>query len=84
MPHAVPSLLAIVHACMLIIELMWQVPPMHVAVVVVTDCMPLVPQGMLGMHGPMTVPAVPHDEPSVFGRVHACDSLLVAIAHDPE
>jgi hypothetical protein len=82
-PHAVPSVLPVVHACIVIIAFGWHVPPPHVGLVVVTGCIPLVLHGMLGMHVPVTVPPVPHDMPSVFGRMHACISMVLDIAQVP-
>jgi hypothetical protein len=56
---------------------------MHVGMVVVTICMPLVPHGIVTTQGIEVMVAAPHEEPSVFGRVQGCDSLVVATMHAP-
>jgi len=83
LPHVVPFVLR-VQACVCVVVLDEQDPPLHVYVVTVRDCVPLLPHVPLkpphALQGPTFV--VPHVVPFVL-RVHPCVCVVVLAVHEP-
>jgi len=81
-PQVIPSVLARVQDVEELAIIVAHEPDMHVEVVIVVVCIPLVLQGVVDVHAPITVTGAPQVVPSVV-RVHGIVSIVVVGVHVP-